>query len=160
METIHGIEKLIAAGLITVLVLFTPILFILFDLWAGIRKAKERNELITSYGLRRTVSKIARYYNLLFALLVIDSIQMAGLWFLDAYHDHNFPVFPFITLLGAIGVGAIEVRSIFEKAEDKVKRQASDVALLAGELAKCKSDPAELAKAVVEFMNKDKEEKK
>ncbi|NDV81319.1 hypothetical protein D0T87_04915 [Bacteroides sp. 51] len=156
----QGIEKLIAAAWITACVLITPVLFIIFDLWAGIRKAIERGEKITSNGLRRTFAKIAKYYNVLLALLVIDAIQMAGFWYVDTYYEHNFPVFPFIVLIGAIGVGIIEVKSIYEKADEKTKRQTSDVALLAGELAKHKSDPAELAKAVAEYLNKDKEEKK
>ncbi|MCD7900293.1 MAG: hypothetical protein LUH22_10610 [Bacteroides sp.] len=155
MDTLSvEIEKLIAAGWITAGVLASPVFFILFDLWAGIRKARERGEKITSNGLRQTFAKTARYYNALLALLIIDAIQMAGFWYMNVYYGHNIPVFPFLTLLGAIGVGIIEVKSIFEKADDKMKQQASDVALLAGELAKHKSDPSELAKAIVEYMHK------
>lgn len=157
---IQDFEKMIAAAWITACVLFTPILFIAFDLWAGIRKAMDRGEKITSYCLRRTFTKIARYYNALLALLVIDFIQMAGFWYMEVYYNQNFPVFPFVTLIGAIGVGIIEIKSIFEKADEKVKRQASDIAILAGEIAKYKSDPGEIAKAVVEYMKNNKEEEK
>lgn len=149
---INQFEKMMAAVWITACVLFTPMLFIAFDLWAGIRKAIERGEKITSNCLRRTFAKIARYYNALLALLVIDFIQMAGFWYMEVYYEQNFPVFPFITLIGAIGVGIIEVKSIFEKADDKVKRQMSDVALLASEIAKCKADPKDIAKALAEYM--------
>lgn len=153
---LQGFEKLIASAWITVLVLFTPIMFILFDLWAGVRKAKLRGEKVTSAGLRRTFAKIAKYYNVLLALLVIDVIQIACFWFLDTYYESAFPMFPFITLLGSIGVGVIEVKSIFEKADEKMKRQMSDVALLAVEIAKHKSEPEELAKSIAEYMKGEK----
>ena len=42
------------------------------DLWSGYRKAKAR----TSYMLRKTVDKIARYYNALLALTFVDCMQM------------------------------------------------------------------------------------
>lgn len=156
METISvEIEKLIVITCITAGILASPILFIAFDLWAGVRKARERGEKITSSRLRCTFAKTAKYYNTLLALLVIDAIQMAGFWYMDVYYGHPIPVFPFITLLGAIGVGIIEVKSIFEKADEKTRHQASDVALLAGELAKHKTDPAEIARAIVEFMSKN-----
>ena len=41
------------------------------DLWSGVRKAKRRGEVRSSYGFKRTVDKLARYYNLLIALSLI-----------------------------------------------------------------------------------------
>lgn len=134
-------------------ILLTPLFFIGFDLWAGIRKARQRGELISSDGWRRTVSKIARYYNMLLALVVVDCLQMAGVWYLDSYYSYRIPIFPVITLLGAIGVGIIEVRSIMEKADEKERREYKRVAMLAGEIASHKADPNEIARAVVEYLN-------
>ena len=42
---------------------------IVMDLWSGVRKARRRHELRMSNGYKRTVDKIARYYNM---LLVVD----------------------------------------------------------------------------------------
>ena len=53
-------EQLIAILLIECFILILPLLFIAFDFWAGIRKAKQRGETITSNGWQRTVQKIAR----------------------------------------------------------------------------------------------------
>lgn len=52
------------------------------DLWSGYRKAKQRGEARTSYMLRKTVDKIARYYNALLALTFVDCMQMGefGFW--------------------------------------------------------------------------------
>ncbi|MFQ8804431.1 MAG: hypothetical protein ACLR8Y_04040 [Alistipes indistinctus] len=43
---------------------------IVMDLWSGVRKARRRHELRMSNGYKRTVDKIARYYNML--LVVSD----------------------------------------------------------------------------------------
>lgn len=132
------------------------------DLWSGVRKAKRRGEMRSSYGFKKTVDKIARYYNALLALTVVDVMQMGGIWYLDNYYDYHCPIFPMITLCGAIGIGLIEIKSIFEKAEDKVKFEYQQIGALATELAKSKADPSEIAQAVVEYINKGniKEEKK
>ena len=61
-------------------------------------------------------------------------------------------------------VAAIEVKSIYEKAEEKERREMKQVAALAAEIAKHKTDTTEIAKAVVNYMNngviKDEEEVK
>ena len=130
------------------------------DLWSGVRKAEKRGEAKSSYAYRKTIDKIARYYNALIALTVVDVLQMGAIWYLDNYYDYHWPVFPLITLCGAIGIGLVEIKSIFEKAEDKVKFEYQQVGILASELAKSKADPAEIAKAIVDYMNSGKEESK
>ena len=97
---------------------------------------------------------MARYYNLLRALTVVDCMQMGGVWYLDGYYDYHITIFPVKTLIGAIGLGCIEVKSIFEKAEDKVRSDYQQVLMLAGEIAKHRTDPEEIAKAVVDYINK------
>lgn len=138
-------------------ILLTPLFFISFDFWAGIRKAKQRNEKMTSNGWRRTVDKIARYYNMLLALVVVDCMQICGVWYLDNFYDYHIPIFPFVTMLGAMAVAIIEVKSILEKAEDKVKKQVADIAELAGEIVKQKTSPAEMAAIIIKYMNDGKE---
>jgi len=116
-----GLDELFIVAWMLFGILLTPLFFIAFDLWAGIRKAKQRCEKISSDGWKRTVNKVARYYNALLALVVVDCMQMAGVWYLDNYYDYHIPIF---------------------------------------EIAKHKADPAEIAQAVVEYMNKSREEKK
>ena len=48
------------------------------DLASGLRKARRRGEARRSKALRRTVEKLATYYNVLAALTVIDAMQMAA----------------------------------------------------------------------------------
>lgn len=150
-----GLEELFVVAWMLFGILLTPLFFIAFDFWAGTRKAKQRKEPLMSDKFKRTVDKIARYYNALLALVVVDCMQMAGIWYLDNYYQYHIPIFPFITLIGAFGVAAIEVKSIYEKAEEKERREMKHVAALATEIAKHKTDPEEIAKAVVDYMNNE-----
>ena len=154
-----GVEELFIVAWMMFGILLSPLFFIAFDFWAGIRKAKQRGEKITSDGWKRTVDKIARYYNMLLALVVIDCMQIGGVWYLDSYYDYHIPIFPFITLLGAMVVAAIEVKSIFEKAEDKAKKQVSDLALLVTEVLKHKGNPTEIAEILSNYLTKDETNK-
>ena len=128
---------------------------ILADLWSGIRKAKVRGEIRSSYGYKKTIDKIARYYNALIALTVIDVMQMGGVWYLDGYYNWSWPIFPVITLLGALGISLVELKSIYEKADEKVKGDYDNVAALAAEIAKHKTEPSEIVAALSEYLKKD-----
>ena len=154
-----GLDELFVVAWMLFGILLTPLFFIAFDFWAGTRKAKQRGEPLMSDKYKRTVDKVARYYNALLALVVVDCMQMAGIWYLDNYYDYHIPIFPFITLLGAFGVAASEVKSIYEKAEDKERREMEQGATLVTEIAKHRIESTEIARAVVEFLNKNKEEK-
>lgn len=96
---------------------------VIADLISGRKKAKQRGELRTSYGYRRTVDKLGRYYLPLFALTVVDIMQMIAIWYLNYYHDTNIPLLPIMTLIGAIGIGLIEIKSILEKSDEKDRRK-------------------------------------
>ena len=148
-----GLTELIVAGCILFGLLLTPLVFSILDFISGVRKARQRGERTTSDRYRRSVKKVAGYYNLLLALVVVDCMHMGCSWFLNSYYDYHIPTFPFVTLAGAFFVAAIEIKSIREKAEDKVKKELTDVALLAVEIAKYKDTPAEAAKAIADYFN-------
>lgn len=125
---------------------------IMADLWAGVRKAKQRHEVRTSYGFSRTVTKAARYYNTMIALTVIDAMQIIGVWYLSTFYNWTIPIFPIVTLFGAVGIGLIEIRSIYEKAEDKVKNDYAQLAILIGKLMQNKDKPEEIAETVMQYL--------
>ena len=87
------------------------------DMASGI--SKSRGEETRSRSLRRTVDKLARYYNVLVVLTVVDAMQIAGAWFMRAVEGYAVPTVPLFTLLGSLGMAGIEVKSIFEKGGDK-----------------------------------------
>lgn len=105
------------------------------DLWSGVRKARRRHEVRTSKGYRQTVQKIARYYNMLMALTVMDAMQMGGVWYLDTFYGHAIPLLPVVSLLGAIGIGCIEIKSIYEKADQKERADYHDAIELMAHIA-------------------------
>lgn len=146
-------EKIIVSLWILFGIYVLVLLAILADLWSGVRKAKKNGIARTSYGFKRTVDKIARYYNVMLALTVVDAMQMASFWYLERYNDWNFPVFPFVTLIGAIGICLIEIKSIYEKAEDKIK--IDGVGDLAGKIIANKNDVSEIVKVVIEYLKKE-----
>ena len=82
MENTLEIEKLMSILGLVVGEYVLVLLAVLADLISGVRKAKKRGEATRSKALRRTVDKIARYYNVLFALTVIDAMQIAGVEYL------------------------------------------------------------------------------
>lgn len=126
------------------------LLAVLADLVSGCRKAKKRGELRSSYGFRKTVDKLGRYYLPLFALTVVDIMQMVAVWYLNTFHDFHIPLLPIMTLIGAIGIGIIEIKSILEKAEDKVKFER--VGVLAGDIVKNREDAAAIIKVLGEYL--------
>ena len=149
-------EKLI----VLLIILFSLYILILFmiglDFWSGIRKAKKNNIVRSSYGFRRTVEKIKEYYNAMTALTIIDAMQVSVIWYLETYYQYSIPMFPFITLLGAIGLSAIEVKSIYEKAEDK--QRFHEAGTLITSIAKNRTDIEEISKSVAEYLQKNPKE--
>ncbi|HBJ76707.1 MAG TPA: hypothetical protein DDY68_02415 [Porphyromonadaceae bacterium] len=74
--------------------LWAGIWFYWWALWSGIRKARERGEYRSSYGLRKTVGKVANYYNLLFIVTIIDVMHIVALVVFDV---KILPPFPALT---------------------------------------------------------------
>lgn len=123
---------------------------VLADLWSGVRKAKQNGIARSSYGFKRTVDKVARYYNVLLALTVVDVLIMASILYLNQGEGYSLPLFPVFSLLGALGLCLIEVKSIYEKAEDKVRIE--NVVTFAGQVIAHKDDLDAIAKAVADYM--------
>jgi len=118
-----------AKALILVFLYVFVFLAVMLDLWSGVRKAKQRNEYISSYGLRETLNKLSRYFNVLLAVTLIDLIQMLAIFELRTHNvGHSIPILPFFTFIATGFICFIEAKSIFEKAEQKEKAKAADAA--------------------------------
>lgn len=132
--------KLAIVGIMWLLVTVAYIL----DLISGYRKAKERKEARTSYGLRRTVSKAVLYYALMLFAFMFDCI---GTFF--------YPL-PYITFAAAGFLIFIEAKSILEKANDKDKRKMEkslkDISILL-------ENKDEILKGISEIIEKETENK-
>lgn len=136
--------------LIVTFVYIAVLLFIALDLWAGIRKAKARGEYRSSYGLRKTVTKIAGYYNMLLVITVIDALQIVAITVLQV----NMPAFPFFTLAGALFVGFIELKSIYEKNDAKQKAKVQEAAVLLSQIIE-KSKDSDALNHLLEILKRE-----
>lgn len=92
---------------------------VIADLVSGLRKSRSRGEKCTSFGLRRSVDKLLRYYLVLMALSLVDFMAIVAFILLKDAGSMTIPEFPFLTTFGALSLALIEVKSICEKAEDK-----------------------------------------
>lgn len=133
--------------LILAFIYIVVIFMVALDLWAGIRKARQCGVYRSSFGLRKTVEKVARYFNMMFAVTGVDALQMLGIY----HYKFNVPLFPILTLVAAAFVGFIEIKSIYEKAEDKEKAKINEAAKLAGQIISDRN-VQEIASRVAEYI--------
>ncbi len=99
---------------IVIFILWVMVLIAVFcDMWTGLKKAKALHEKVDSQGMRRTFSKASDYYSVMFMLLLLDVIGNVFPWY----------AFPYISILGIVGVIYIELKSMFENL--KAKRSAA-----------------------------------
>lgn len=151
---IDHIFAAIRPQLIILTIVYLLVLFVIFlDLWAGIRKARHRGEYRSSYGYRKTVEKIAKYFNLIFVVTAIDAVQMLTVWQINEQMSSRLPLLPILTVLGAMFIGFIELKSIYEKSEDKEKAKIADAAAVLGSALKNRETQSIVA-SVLEYMEK------
>lgn len=136
MET--RITTLLIVGAVVLLLYVVTLGLIFSDLWAGVRKAKQRNEMKTSEALKRTVEKINKYFNMLFALTLVDVVQIALIFFLYWFYSYDIWMIPLFTIGGTFYVAYIEITSIMEPANIKEKKQQDDFKRLLMQLAENK----------------------
>jgi predicted nucleic acid-binding OB-fold protein len=153
-------EQLIVLLFVTTGMLFTPLIFIALDYWSGIRKARKRNDPIRSDKMKRTVDKVARYYNAILAMVVLDIIQISAFLFLHVYNGWSAYTFPLFTLIAVLFVAAIEIKSIVEPADAKESREFKEVTELAKAIASHRNDPKEIAEAIASYLQSNETKKK
>ncbi len=128
METLfEGTEKMILIGMLCSLFVMVAMAV---DLVSGLIKAKQRGEIRTSYGLRRTVNKFIVYEGgVLIAIMIDVMIHFSHLLYL--FRLDSIVGFPVITCIMGVFLCFIEYLSIREKASDKTKRLMTNGARLA-----------------------------
>lgn len=157
INIIPFIQTYIVQLIVVAFVYFAVLAAIFSDLWAGIRKAKERGEFRSSFGLRKTIGKISNYFNMLFVVTIIDVLQMLLIMLLNVHTATTLPAIPFLTIGGGIFACVIEVKSIYEKNSDKEKAKINETAKLLTEVIKNK-DNREAITAILEYVKSEKKE--
>lgn len=125
MQTLIDMSRMLGIGALTVLIAM------MWDLAVGIRKAQERGEARTSYGLARTATKMLTYYGAFGVGACIDILLHIGrVWQLFGLSEQLHAV-PVVATLVAIFLCVIEGISIMESADEKIKKNANKVAEVA-----------------------------
>ena len=125
-------------GFIVILICWTFVLLAnILDFWSGRNTARALGEKIDSKGARRTFTKVVDYYRVLSFGLLFDLI---GSFF-------AFYAMPFVSVLGALAVIAIECLSVIENSRRK-KSRAADVPEMIKKIIDC--DTVDKAKQILE----------
>ena len=137
---------------------FVVLVFVALDLWSGIRKARKRGEYRSSRGLRRTVEKISKYYNMLLVVSLIDCLLILAAWELNIQVSTHIPMLPFCTFVASIFIGFIELKSIYEKNEAKEKARIAETAEILAKLIKDNGGSKELASGLINLITQTKKD--
>ncbi len=138
----HDWNRLQNLSMILVIFYACVLVAILIDLASGVEKAKRKGVMRTSFGFRRTISKVKDYFSVLMLFTVADIV--ASVWF----------TLPFFTAIGTIAMVFIEARSVYENKKDLNKgiKDLPDVLL---QIIKNKDKAEELIKLLDENNNVD-----
>lgn len=127
------------------------------DLVAGLYKAKQRGEIRSSFGLKRTLSKFIMYEGGMLIAAGIDLLIYLGKLY-DLLGLDVLVGLPFVTCLAGIFLLIVEYISIREKADEKTKTEMSRVENMAARMANREELIEIVAQAIKKSSNHHKRE--
>ena len=139
--------------MVVVMAMIIVVLAMTVDLVSGLIKAKQRGEIRSSYGLKRTLNKFVLYEGGMLIAAGIDLlIHLSHL--LQLFPLKAIEGVPVITLVVGIYLLIVEALSVREKADQKVRddmRKAKELL----EKVITKEDIADILSEVIERRRKD-----
>lgn len=143
-EIFIGTGSMISIVVAACIVVF---LAMIIDLGAGLMKAKQRHEIRSSWGLKRTLNKFIMYEGgMLIAAGVDLLIHFSHL--LQLFHLDLIYGIPVITCLLGIFLLLVEFLSVREKADEKTKTEIARAADAASKLISADDLAEAIAKAI------------
>jgi len=143
-------EIFIGTGpMISIVVAACIVVFVamIIDLGSGLMKAKQRHEIRSSWGLKRTLNKFIMYEGgMLIAAGVDLLIHFSHL--LQLFHLDLIYGIPVITCLLGIFLLMVEFLSVREKADEKTKTEIARAAEAASKLISADDLAEAIAKAI------------
>ena len=132
-------------ALLTVLVVLYACVFlsVLIDLFFGLKRAKRLKIARTSFGYRRTITKLTSYFGLMLMLSIAD--VAASVVF----------KMPYFTVIGAIGIVIVEAKSVFEN----IRQEEKSVEEIQKALLKLFENKDEI-KSIITFLNSNNNDTK
>jgi len=127
----------VKALLIVLVVLYACVFAsVLIDLFFGVKRAKRIKIARTSFGYRRTITKLTSYFGLLLMLTIAD--VAASVIF----------KMPYFTVIGAIGIVIVEAKSVYEN----IHREEKNIAEVQKVLLKLFESKEEI-QSLINFLN-------
>ncbi|MBR1596249.1 MAG: phage holin family protein [Phocaeicola sp.] len=123
IELLHSMHTMyVIVALVSMVVLFAMTIDLIF----GWRKAKQRGEAHTSYALSRSINKFLLYEGSVLIATGIDTLlNLANLWDVVGLAFGGIPV---VAIVIGIFLCTVELLSMRENAEDKVRKNFDKVA--------------------------------
>lgn len=117
------------------------------DLWDRVYTQKKLKKPLFSHRMRKTIDKIGEYWRFLVIAFIIDSVIFISCSLLG----HNSA--PFVTILFTLVQLAIEVKSLFEHAQER-KASVADMQEIIKKVVEAGSDrdAKQAIKAVVDYI--------
>ena len=112
---------------------------VLIDLFFGVKRARRLKIARTSFGYRRTITKLTSYFGLMLMLSIAD--VAASVIF----------KMPYFTVSGAIGIVIVEAKSVYEN----LKQEEKSVEEVRKALLKLFENKDEI-KSIITFLNSQK----
>jgi len=131
-------------AILTVLVVVYACVFVsvVIDLVFGVKRANDLNIARTSFGYRRSITKLTSYFGLMLMLSIAD-IASSVLFKM-----------PYFSVIGAIGIVIVEMKSVFENIRHRDKN-VEEIQKLLLKFFENKED----IKAFISFLNDHKADK-
>lgn len=127
---IIGIDKMLG---VVVIACVLVMIAMAIDLAAGLYKAKQRGEIRSSWGLKRTLSKFISYIGSLLIAAGLD-ILMHICSITEMLHLDKLNGIPVVTCVIAAFLLVVELVSIREKADEKTRTEMSRASELVGKV--------------------------
>lgn len=129
-EMLQGTGFMMYVVVLACLIVFMAMIV---DLVSGLYKAKQRNEIRSSWGLKRTLSKFIMYEGGMVIAAGIDLLIFLSKLFV-LFHLDVLQGVPIITCVVGIFLLIVEFLSVREAADEKTKTEMSRVATAAASL--------------------------
>lgn len=138
-----------------VLACLLVLMAMLIDLGAGLYKAKQRGEVRSSWGLKRSLTKFITYEGGLLIAAGVD-IMMHLCKFMSVIGVDALVGVPVITCLVAIFLMIVEFFSVREKADEKTRTEFARVEKLAASMVSREELTEAITNAIKAAITKDK----
>jgi hypothetical protein len=139
--------KIKEMAVVAVLAFIIVLIAMMIDLASGINKAKQRGEVRSSWGLKRTLSKFIMYEGGMLIAFGVDALIYFSRLF-ELFRLSVIDGVPVVTCLVGIFLLIVEFKSIREKSDKKTKKDFSEAGEIITKLLESKTFKDAFVKAI------------